>query len=199
MVLLVMPGTSLKILSTESLDPSSENSRGLEFWGGMDPSTSQAFSSDFALGGIKPWSPIGPNLKAEKAGIKPWSSIGPIGPNLKAEKAGIKPWSSIGPIGPNPNAEKALKARPIRTYPCELCTRVFYVITDLKRHMRTHTGERPFPCLVCGRRFSQKQTMKRHWLTIHKTVPYVDAEGGDLDEDLQNLDTSALQLDPDDA
>ena len=179
MVLLVMPGTSLKILSTESLDPSSENSRGLEFWGGMDPSTSQAFSSDFALGGIKPWSPIGPNLKAEKAGIKPWSSI--------------------GPIGPNPNAEKALKARPIRTYPCELCTRVFYVITDLKRHMRTHTGERPFPCLVCGRRFSQKQTMKRHWLTIHKTVPYVDAEGGDLDEDLQNLDTSALQLDPDDA
>lgn len=45
---------------------------------------------------------------------------------------------------------------------CALCVRRFWSAEDLRRHMRTHTGERPFSCDVCQRRFTLKHSMLRH-------------------------------------
>lgn len=45
---------------------------------------------------------------------------------------------------------------------CAFCMRRFWSAEDLRRHMRTHTGERPFSCDVCQRRFTLKHSMLRH-------------------------------------
>lgn len=45
---------------------------------------------------------------------------------------------------------------------CAFCMRRFWSAEDLRRHMRTHTGERPFSCDVCNRRFTLKHSMLRH-------------------------------------
>lgn len=40
--------------------------------------------------------------------------------------------------------------------------RRFWSAEDLRRHMRTHTGERPFECDICTRKFTLKHSMLRH-------------------------------------
>ncbi|KAG8231216.1 hypothetical protein J437_LFUL010913, partial [Ladona fulva] len=45
---------------------------------------------------------------------------------------------------------------------CAFCMRRFWSAEDLRRHMRTHTGERPFSCDICARRFTLKHSMLRH-------------------------------------
>ncbi|KAF4524885.1 hypothetical protein B566_EDAN015541, partial [Ephemera danica] len=45
---------------------------------------------------------------------------------------------------------------------CAFCMRRFWSAEDLRRHMRTHTGERPFTCDICWRKFTLKHSMLRH-------------------------------------
>lgn len=45
---------------------------------------------------------------------------------------------------------------------CAFCVRRFWSTEDLRRHMRTHSGERPFQCEICLRRFTLKHSMLRH-------------------------------------
>ena len=40
--------------------------------------------------------------------------------------------------------------------------RRFWSAEDLRRHVRTHTGEKPFWCDICDRRFTLKHSMLRH-------------------------------------
>ncbi|XP_072023982.1 uncharacterized protein [Amphiura filiformis] len=55
-----------------------------------------------------------------------------------------------------------------RPHSCEWCDKRFLTTTDLKRHIRTHTGEQPYPCPLCPKRFSQSQNLKKHLFVIHK-------------------------------
>lgn len=45
---------------------------------------------------------------------------------------------------------------------CLFCSHKFWSAEDLRRHVRTHTGERPFSCDICSRRFTLKHSMLRH-------------------------------------
>ncbi|XP_059477312.1 zinc finger protein 239-like [Neocloeon triangulifer] len=59
-----------------------------------------------------------------------------------------------------------LRLRPAKSgrtlLPCEVCAKTFDRPSLLKRHMRTHTGERPHGCDVCGKRFSTSSSLNTH-------------------------------------
>lgn len=45
---------------------------------------------------------------------------------------------------------------------CKVCGRQCSTISNLTRHMRTHTGDRPFQCSTCGKRFREKKSLQTH-------------------------------------
>lgn len=49
-----------------------------------------------------------------------------------------------------------------RPFSCSECGEEFGRRFNLKRHMRTHTGERPFTCAVCARSFKQRKNLLKH-------------------------------------
>jgi len=59
-----------------------------------------------------------------------------------------------------------------KPFQCDVCNRSFAQASDLTKHMRTHTGEKPYSCDVCDLSFSEISNLKRH-LRIHSKVrPY---------------------------
>ena len=50
---------------------------------------------------------------------------------------------------------------------CVFCGKFFLHNSDLVRHVRSHTGERPFGCPVCQARFKQKVHLTGHIRRSH--------------------------------
>lgn len=59
------------------------------------------------------------------------------------------------------------KDKPVHR--CNICNRGFLNKSNIKVHLRTHTGEKPFRCEVCAKAFRQKAHLIKHQ-QIHKRI-----------------------------
>ncbi|KAG7165055.1 Zinc finger protein 208-like, partial [Homarus americanus] len=58
---------------------------------------------------------------------------------------------------------------------CKQCGRSFFTNSELKYHMKTHTGERPYRCEICGETYLSSSTLRYH-MQKHSNVMFVCPE-----------------------
>ncbi|XP_053117064.1 zinc finger protein 768 [Hemicordylus capensis] len=68
------------------------------------------------------------------------------------------------PAGSSPSKAKS--------YDCSDCGKSYRRSTDLLRHQRSHTGERPYLCLDCGKSFSRSSILLEHQRIHTGEKPY---------------------------
>ncbi len=77
--------------------------------------------------------------------------------------------AGIAETGSNASGNALNNLNP-KGFSCPLlsCGRLFKRLEHLKRHVRTHTQERPYECLRCPKRFSRSDNLTQHLRTHEK-------------------------------
>lgn len=70
----------------------------------------------------------------------------------------------------NKNEVKKKKRKSKERYLCKYCNKPFDFQSSLKRHLRTHTNERPFQCIFCTKSFKQKGNLMTHIVSVHHSL-----------------------------
>ncbi|XP_014381008.1 transcription factor HIVEP2 isoform X1 [Alligator sinensis] len=92
--------------------------------------------------------------------------------------------------------KKEHKPKKPGKYICPYCNRACAKPSVLKKHIRSHTGERPYPCVPCGFSFKTKSNLYKHRKShAHAIkaglVPFTESAVSKLD-----LDASFIDVEP---
>ncbi|XP_046434728.1 zinc finger protein 271-like [Neodiprion fabricii] len=68
------------------------------------------------------------------------------------------------------NFHKKFHSNP--RYRCYICSKPFLRPSDIEKHMRTHTGEKPFDCKICLKSFAQLGALQQHSRIHSGEKPY---------------------------
>ena len=105
--------------------------------------------------------------------------------------------ATVSELGPYPHKSHSC--------PIPMCGRLFKRLEHLKRHVRTHTQERPYICTLCNKAFSRSDNLAQHRRT-HETNPNAEAPSeeeleedreaalGELDDGADDQDTGYLPV-----
>lgn len=65
-----------------------------------------------------------------------------------------------------------LRLNQLKRFKCDDCSYTTVRKSDIARHSRTHTGEKPFKCELCFKEFSDKWNLKTHMRTHGNEFPF---------------------------
>ena len=89
-----------------------------------------------------------------------------LGPNLENHVELKDFYEFIG------NDQEKVQNSDMLSHQCKMCSKRFRIKYFLRRHERSHTGEKPFQCQDCRKCFSDTGNLKRHKLIHSGEKPY---------------------------
>jgi uncharacterized Zn-finger protein len=102
--------------------------------------------------------------------------------------------TTLAKVGVNPVSGTVDPQQHYKKYVCSYCFKRFGWSTDLKRHILTHTGERPFQCQLCGATFTRNFLLQKHVLKLHKSAEPKLEDKAETNSQQNHLRDSALCL-----
>ncbi|XP_065315632.1 zinc finger protein 236-like [Gordionus sp. m RMFG-2023] len=125
-------------------------------------------------------SAINQNNMQVDASEDPMQINGLMGDNLR-KKNKLDPEDGGSFFGNENNSISACNANKYKY--CPSCSKRFLKPSDLLRHTRVHTHEKPYVCEPCGRRFTVKSSLTNHARSQHLPA-FVDEMCADRDNEL---------------